>query len=241
MRGMDRRELRYFVAVGEELHFGRAARRLGIAQPPLSRAIGRLEQQLQVTLLTRTSRTVALTDAGAVLLAEARAIITAIAVAQRRTRQASIHRPSLTLAAKAGTSDALLATLLEAYAAQPGAVDVDLILCDAHQQNQPLAPRGRRLPGRPRRRSPQPDAALPTDRAGPQHSHRAPISRHRPTPRPHLRTGHRRPHSHYRHRLAPIQPLTQRRRPGPHRHPPLTPDTSMPGNFLKPRSAAEKD
>lgn len=136
--GMDARELRYFVAVGEELHFGHAAERLGIAQPPLSRAIARLERRLGVALLTRTSRSVLLTDAGAVLLTEGRAIITALAVAERHTRQAVANQPRLTLTAKAGACDVLLAKLLDAYAAEPGAAAVDLLLCDAHQQNRLL-------------------------------------------------------------------------------------------------------
>lgn len=131
---METRELRYFVAVAEELHFSRAARHLGIAQPPLSRTIAQLEQRLGVTLFRRTSRKVELTEAGSVLLAEARAILAALAAAERRTRRAATSRPSLVLAAKAGASGELLAKLLDAYAAEPGAVTVDLLLCESQPQ-----------------------------------------------------------------------------------------------------------
>ena len=76
MSELETRQLRYFVAVAEELHFGRAAERLGTAQPPLSKAIRGLERQLGVQLLARTTRQVRLTPAGQTLLADARAFFT---------------------------------------------------------------------------------------------------------------------------------------------------------------------
>jgi len=81
--------VQYFVAVGEELHFGRAAARLHIAQPSLSHQIRQLEQQLGVTLLHRTSRRVELTDAGRALLSEGRRLLTQSDRAVRLVRSAS--------------------------------------------------------------------------------------------------------------------------------------------------------
>ncbi|MFG1865370.1 LysR family transcriptional regulator [Microbispora bryophytorum] len=138
---METRELRYFVAVAEELHFGRAAQRLGMAQPPLSRAIGQLERRLGVTLLDRTSRSVTLTEAGSVLLREGRAALDAVEAAERRTRRAALAatgRPGLVLVTKAGASGELLPKLLDAYAAEPGAAAVDVLLCGIGEQERLL-------------------------------------------------------------------------------------------------------
>jgi LysR family transcriptional regulator, benzoate and cis,cis-muconate-responsive activator of ben and cat genes len=83
------RHLRYFQAVARELHFGRAAAHLGMAQPPLSQQIRRLEELLGVTLLLRTSRRVTLTDAGAVLLEACDRVLQAMDGALDATRRAA--------------------------------------------------------------------------------------------------------------------------------------------------------
>ena len=138
MNGLEARQLRYFVAVAEELHFGRAAERLGMAQPPLSRAIRELERQLGVRLLQRTTRQVALTPAGEVLLRGARTALDAISAAGRRAQHAGQPTPRLRLALKADVDGGLLPRILEAYASEEAALPVELVLGRFGEQAQML-------------------------------------------------------------------------------------------------------
>ena len=85
---MDLRHLRYFIAVAEEQNIGRAATRLHMSQPPLTRQIQQLEEELGVQLLLRTPRGVELTHAGEVFLAEARNVRALVEQAVEKTRRA---------------------------------------------------------------------------------------------------------------------------------------------------------
>ena len=138
MEDVEIRELRYFAAVAEELHFGRAADRLRMTQPPLSRAIQRLEQRLGVELFSRDRRGVRLTKAGEVLLEEASNVFDAATAAVQRTRRTVDFGARPVLVTKAGASHELLRHLLDTYAAQPDAVEIEVVLCEVGEQRQVL-------------------------------------------------------------------------------------------------------
>jgi DNA-binding transcriptional LysR family regulator len=84
---LDFRALRHFVALAEELHFGRAAQKLGMTQPPLSQSIKRLEQHLGVRLVDRSSRSVFLTPPGATFAVEARRLLQQLEFVERLVKR----------------------------------------------------------------------------------------------------------------------------------------------------------
>ena len=115
---IDLRRLRYFVAVAELLHFGRAAARLHMSQPPLSRQIQQLEREIGAMLFRRSKRRVELTDAGAYLLDEARRMLAdaeTLAVRTRRVESGETGR--LTLGFISAVDYSILPGLLSAYRA----------------------------------------------------------------------------------------------------------------------------
>ncbi|WP_279581939.1 LysR family transcriptional regulator [Fodinicola feengrottensis] len=142
MERLETRELGYFVAVAQELHFGRAAGRLGIAQPPLSRAIQRLERKLGVRLFTRTSQRVALTEAGEVLLHEAQRVLAAADAAASRTQRAGKRSENFVVAMKPGIDHGLLPAILSAFAADPAGLPVDIVVGGVGEQT-PMIRQGR--------------------------------------------------------------------------------------------------
>jgi DNA-binding transcriptional LysR family regulator len=124
MERLDLRLVEYFVAVAEELHFGRAAERLHIAQPSLSQQIRRLEQQLGVTLLERNSRNVRLTRAGEAFLREGRRALAQAQRAVSATRAAGAELLTVGFYGSAGR--ALLPGVLAAFHERQPVTDVSV-------------------------------------------------------------------------------------------------------------------
>ncbi|MEZ0112011.1 DNA-binding transcriptional LysR family regulator [Catenulispora sp. EB89] len=127
MSDLETRELEYFLAVADELHFGRAAVRLSIAQPALSKAIRRIEHRLGVPLFVRSSRHVELTPAGKALQEHGRHALNAVSAAVRHAQSAGGVQTHLRLVLKPGGDGGLLSDILAAYAEQPDARHVDIL------------------------------------------------------------------------------------------------------------------
>jgi DNA-binding transcriptional LysR family regulator len=134
MNGLEVRELRFFVAVADELNFSRAADRLGMAQPPLSRAIRQLERRLGANLFDRDTRRVALTEFGKSFVDEARFALDVLTAVERRARRAALAVPTLSVTAKPGVATGMLRRVVDAYTATPGAARVEITVSGYREQ-----------------------------------------------------------------------------------------------------------
>lgn len=134
MNTVESRPLRYFVAVAEQLSFARAAERLMISGPALSRAVAQLETQMGVRLLDRSTRSVALTGAGQLLLDQAKIALDGLDGAVRRAQRAGERRHKLVLALKADTDSGLLERAVAAYEREHAGVPLEVRLCGWGEQ-----------------------------------------------------------------------------------------------------------
>jgi DNA-binding transcriptional LysR family regulator len=141
---MELTHLKYFVTVAEELHFGRAAKRLHIAQPPLSQQIMKLEDELEVKLFNRTSRRVTLTDAGGLFLKEARAILEQAETAARKIQELSLgNTGSLALGFSEPAINTFLSSAIKIYSKKYP--KVKLLLYELETSDQLKALRTRKI------------------------------------------------------------------------------------------------
>jgi DNA-binding transcriptional LysR family regulator len=124
---MDVQQIRSFLAVAEELHFGRAAERLHIAQPPLSRTIKQLERELGIQLFDRNTRSVSLTSGGQALVAPAKDVLEALRRAETAVRSAGDGEVGLVRIAFAGVSThGLVARLARAVRSGRPGIELEL-------------------------------------------------------------------------------------------------------------------
>ena len=125
---MELRQLRYFIAVAEELHFGRAAARIGIEQSPLSKAITDMERRLGVRLFIRTRRSTQLTYVGETLLPDARRILAEVDQARRNIEAAaSGRRGRLRIAIGDGLADPRIAALFARSRDVDSEIDIQIM------------------------------------------------------------------------------------------------------------------
>jgi DNA-binding transcriptional LysR family regulator len=130
---VDVRQLRYFAAVAEELHFGRAARRLNISQPPLSMQIRALEKELAVELLTRTTQRVELTEAGRTVLRDVYRVLDQLDQLKTNARRAAAElRLKLRLGAISTLLVSVVPDVVRAFTRQYP--DVELTLHEADSE-----------------------------------------------------------------------------------------------------------
>jgi len=124
---MDIAQVRAFLAVAEELHFRRAAERLHVAQPPLTRTIKLLERELGTTLFDRNTRSVTLTPAGRAMLEPAREVLEALRRATEAVRSAERGEVGLVRIAFAGVSThPLVAALARSVRSERGGIELEL-------------------------------------------------------------------------------------------------------------------
>jgi DNA-binding transcriptional LysR family regulator len=123
---MELRQLRHFIAVAEELHFGRAAARLGAAQPSVSRGVIELERELGTKLLERTTRGVRLTHAGMAFLPEARQVLELADGAVEAARSARTEQPRLRIGFTDYSSDSVLPAAIESTTTRHPGLQVEL-------------------------------------------------------------------------------------------------------------------
>jgi len=132
---MELRHLRYFVTVAEELHFGRAAERLFISQPPLSQQIQQLEREIGVSLFLRTSRSVKLTPAGEIFLRDARQILADVERAVSGAKRAARGEEGwLGIGFAASATYDLLPAVLHDFRDSYPAIELSLVELNASEQ-----------------------------------------------------------------------------------------------------------